>query len=60
MVINPATEEIIGKALKANKDDIDAALKSAEKGLEIWKNKSAWERSKIIRKISPDNKRKKL
>ena len=51
-VINPATEEIIGKASKANKDDIDAALKSAEKGLEIWKNKSAWERSKIIRKIS--------
>ncbi len=51
-VINPATEEIIGKASKANKNDIELALKSAEKGLEIWKNTSPWERSKIIRKIS--------
>ncbi len=51
-VINPATEEIIGKASKANKKDIDDCLKSAEKGLEVWKNTSPWERSKIIRKIS--------
>jgi len=51
-VINPATEEIIGKASKANKNDIDLSLKSAEKGFEIWKNTSPWERSKIIRKIS--------
>tara|TARA_B100001093_G_scaffold515486_1_gene591921 strand:+ start:2950 stop:4395 length:1446 start_codon:yes stop_codon:yes gene_type:complete len=51
-VTNPATEEIIGKASKANDEDIDLALKSAEKGLEIWKNKSSWERAKIIRKIS--------
>ena len=51
-VINPATEEIIGKASKANKNDIELSLKSAEKGFEIWKNTSPWERSKIIRKIS--------
>ena len=51
-VINPATEEIIGKASKANKDDIHLCLKSAEKGFQIWKNTSPWERSKIIRKIS--------
>ncbi len=51
-VINPATEEIIGKASRANNVDIDLALKSAKKGLEIWKNTSPWERSKIIRKIS--------
>ena len=51
-VINPATEEIIGKASKANKTDIDLALKSAEKGFQIWKNTSPWERSKIIRNIS--------
>ena len=51
-VINPATEEIIGKASKANQDDIDLTLKSAEKGLIVWKNTSPWERSKIIRKIS--------
>ena len=51
-VVNPATEEIIGKASKANKKDIDLCLKSAEKGFRIWKNTSPWERSKIIRKIS--------
>ena len=37
-VINPATEEIIGKASKANSADIQKALKSAQKGLEIWRN----------------------
>ena len=51
-VINPATEEVIGKASKANKEDINLCLKSAAKGFEIWKNTSPWERSKIIRKIS--------
>ena len=51
-VINPATEEVIGKASKADSSDIQKALKSAEKGLQIWKNTSPWERSKIIRKIS--------
>ena len=51
-VINPATEEIIGKASKANLKDINLALKSAESGLKIWKNTTPWERSKIIRKIS--------
>ena len=51
-VINPATEEIIGKASKANSADVQKALKSAEKGLQVWKNTSPWERSKVIRKIS--------
>ena len=51
-VTNPATEEVIGKASKANSEDIQKALKSAEKGLKIWRNTSPWERSKIIRKIS--------
>ena len=51
-VINPATEELIGKASKANKNDIDSCLNSAEEGFKIWKNTSPWERSKIIRKIS--------
>ena len=37
-VINPANEEVIGKASKASPKDIDKALKSAEKGLKIWKN----------------------
>ncbi len=51
-VINPANEEIIGNASKANKKDIELALESSQKGFEIWKNTSPWDRSKIIRNIS--------
>ena len=51
-VINPATEEIIGKASKASEKDVIKALKSAEKGFEIWKKTPAWERSAKIRKIA--------
>ena len=51
-VINPATEEVIGKASKASPADVDKALKSAEKGFQIWKKILPWERAKIIRKIA--------
>tara|TARA_B100000700_G_scaffold326449_1_gene438015 strand:- start:2339 stop:3778 length:1440 start_codon:yes stop_codon:yes gene_type:complete len=51
-VVNPSTEELIGKASKANDQDIEQVLNSAEKGFETWKNISPWERSKIIRRIS--------
>jgi len=51
-VINPATEEIIGKASKAAAADIDKALKSSEKGFEVWKKFSPWDRASIIRKIA--------
>jgi succinate-semialdehyde dehydrogenase / glutarate-semialdehyde dehydrogenase len=51
-VINPATEELIGKASKASSVDVEQALKSAEKGFEIWKKFSPWIRSTIIRKIA--------
>ena len=51
-VINPATEEINGQASKATHVDVDKALKSAEKGLEVWKKTPPWKRSSIIRKIA--------
>jgi succinate-semialdehyde dehydrogenase/glutarate-semialdehyde dehydrogenase len=51
-VINPATEEIIGKTSKASTIDIENALKSAEKGFQVWKKVSPWDRAKIIRKIA--------
>ena len=57
-VINPATEEIIGEASKASPEDVDKALKSAEKGFEIWKKIKPWERSKIIRKIADEIRKK--
>ena len=51
-VVNPATEDIRGKASKATTLDIDKALKSAEKGFELWKKYSPWDRASIIRKIA--------
>ena len=51
-VINPATEEVIGQASKATPQDVDKALKSAEKGLQVWKKTPPWQRSYIIRKIA--------
>ena len=51
-VINPATEELIGKASKASSKDIDNALKSAQKGSLVWKKYSPWEKSKIIRNVA--------
>ncbi len=51
-VINPATEEVIGKVSKASSADVDRALKSAEKGFLVWKKFSPWDRASIIRKIA--------
>ena len=51
-VINPATEEVIGKASKASIEDVNKALKAAEKGFAIWKKFSPWDRAAIIRKIA--------
>ena len=51
-VINPANEEVLGKASKATSEDVDKALKAAEKGLEVWKKTSPWQRSYIIRRIA--------
>ncbi len=58
-VINPATEEIIGKASKATSVDVTKALKSAEKGFLIWKKFSPWDRAAIIRKIADLMRKKK-
>ena len=51
-VINPANEEIIGKASKASSEDVDKALLSAQKGLEIWKKTPPWQRAYILRRIA--------
>ena len=51
-VINPATEEVLGKASKAAPADIEKALKAAEKGFEIWKKTPPLQRAATIRKIA--------
>ena len=51
-VLNPANEEIIGHASKASPEDVERALRSAEKGLEVWKKTPPWQRAYILRRIA--------
>jgi len=51
-VINPATEEVIGKIAHAGRADLDEALAAAQKGFETWRKVSPMERSKLMRKAA--------
>jgi len=51
-LIDPATEEAIGKAAQADRADVEAAIAAAVKGFEVWRNTPPWERSRIIRKAA--------
>ncbi|KQZ49958.1 NAD-dependent succinate-semialdehyde dehydrogenase [Rhizobium sp. Root149] len=51
-VEDPATQEIIGKIAHAEKADLDLALDAADKGFKVWRETSAFERSKIMRKAA--------
>src|SRR6516165_8814988 len=51
-VINPATEEQIGVVAHAEKPDLDQALEAAQKGFKVWRQVSAFERSKIMRRAA--------
>jgi succinate-semialdehyde dehydrogenase/glutarate-semialdehyde dehydrogenase len=51
-VVDPATEEVIGKIAHARKADLDLALEAADKGFKVWRDTSAFERSKLMRKAA--------
>ncbi len=51
-VIDPATDEVIGKVAHATRADLDAALAAVEKGFRVWSATSAFERSKLMRKAA--------
>src|SRR4051794_15555717 len=51
-VVNPATGETIGNVAHAGRADLDRALKAAEKGFQVWRKMSAFDRSKIMRKAA--------
>ncbi|MBD8689683.1 NAD-dependent succinate-semialdehyde dehydrogenase [Rhizobium skierniewicense] len=51
-VSDPATDEIIGAIAHAEKADLDLALDAAEKGFKVWRETSAYDRSKIMRKAA--------
>ncbi|WP_342643995.1 NAD-dependent succinate-semialdehyde dehydrogenase [Rhodoligotrophos ferricapiens] len=51
-VINPANENKLGTVAHASIADLDQALAAAERGFEIWRNVSAFDRSKLMRKAA--------
>src|SRR5579862_6770161 len=51
-IVNPATEEVIGKLAHASREDLDEALAHAAKGFAVWRKMSAYERSKLLRKAA--------
>jgi len=51
-ILNPATNEVIGKLPHATKEDLDRALAAAARAFESWKKSSPMERSKILRKVA--------
>jgi acyl-CoA reductase-like NAD-dependent aldehyde dehydrogenase len=50
-VLNPATNQIIGKLPHATREDLDLALTSAQRAFESWRKSSPLERSKVLRKV---------
>ena len=51
-VFNPATNEVIGKLPHATREDLDAALASAQRAFESWRHSSPMERSKVLRRVA--------
>ncbi len=51
-VLNPATEEKIGTVAHASRGDLDDALAATERGFHDWRQRSAFERSKLMRKAA--------
>lgn len=52
LVINPATEEPIGKASAGNQKDVELAVEAAQKAFQSWKSTDAHARGRILLKIS--------
>ena len=51
-VLNPATDEVIGKLPHASTADLDLALASASTAFQAWRKSSPMERSRILRKVA--------
>ena len=51
-IINPATQEVLGKLPHATPADLDRALAAAQRAFETWKKTSPLERSRILRKVA--------
>ena len=51
-VVNPATDQEIGRAPRASKEQLDAALAAADSGFATWRDTPAIERYRVIRRAA--------
>ncbi|MFO1068103.1 MAG: NAD-dependent succinate-semialdehyde dehydrogenase [Geminicoccaceae bacterium] len=51
-LIDPATEEPVGTAAQATRADVEAAVRAAVQGFQVWRKVVPWERAKILRKTA--------
>ena len=51
-VMNPATGEVNGTVAHAERADLDVALTAADRGFAAWRRVSAFERSKLLRRVA--------
>jgi len=51
-VVNPATGEKVGTVAHAEKPDLDRALAAVEKGFQVWRKTSVFDRYKMMRKAA--------
>ncbi|MGH7042757.1 MAG: NAD-dependent succinate-semialdehyde dehydrogenase, partial [Acetobacteraceae bacterium] len=51
-VANPATGETNGTVAHAERADLDRALAAAERGFQVWRKVSAYDRAKLMRKAA--------
>jgi succinate-semialdehyde dehydrogenase/glutarate-semialdehyde dehydrogenase len=51
-VLNPATGKVIGTVAHAGIADLDRALAAAQKGFEVWRDTSVYERAAVMRRAA--------
>lgn len=51
-VRNPATGQVIGQVAHAGIADLDRALAAAQKGFEVWRDSSVYERAAVMRRAA--------
>jgi succinate-semialdehyde dehydrogenase/glutarate-semialdehyde dehydrogenase len=51
-VLDPATDETLGTIPQATVEDLDAALAAAQRGFQVWRDTSAYDRSKLMRRAA--------
>ena len=52
LVINPATEEVLGELPLADATDLDRALDATDQGYRLWSKKTPLERSDVLRRAA--------